>query len=166
MAKKKFKLAVEFGGVSIGDKTARIGIKVSREGITLEAADEAFCDRRLTGKLVLGKGDDAQGKIVDDLEHECAGSFDIKGYRVSSTSITAALTFSKKEIKLDEVALFAKGTGMLVVDNVGEIPEEEKGTDEHEEDEDDDEDDDEGSAEASENGNGAPKRGRRLAKAK
>jgi len=35
-------IPVQFGGVSIGDQTARLGVSIDRKSLNLNAADEAF----------------------------------------------------------------------------------------------------------------------------
>lgn len=123
-----FSGGVSFGGVSIGETTARLGIHIDRGVIELNKADELFCNRRLTGKVVLGQFDESSGqrKLIDDVDHQVSGSFDVKGFRASTDSIAAGLTFSLKEIDIAELARFSKGQGRLVIDEVGDIPEEEK----------------------------------------
>lgn len=118
---------VKFGGVSIGEKTARIGISVSREYLNLEQADKLFTDRRLNGAVVLGHSDDAEGqiKLWDDSDHQLQTSFDIKGFRVGSEHFSAGLTMALKEINIVELARFSKGIGRFAIYDVTDIPEEE-----------------------------------------
>lgn len=128
MAKKQFNEfngGVTFGGVSIGDNTARLGIAIDRGVINLNRADDLFCNRRLTGKVVLGMFDegDGQGKLIDDVDHEVAGAFDVKGFRCSADVITIGATFSLKDIDIAELAKFSKGQGRLIVQDANDIPE-------------------------------------------
>jgi hypothetical protein len=124
----EFNSAVTFGGVSIGDATARISVHIDRKNIALKTADQLFCERRLIGKVVLGLHDEGttQGKLIDDVDHEVAGAFDVKGFRCSADYISLGATFSLKEIDIAELARFSKGAGRLIVSDVGEIPEEPK----------------------------------------
>lgn len=123
-----FSGGVTFGGVSIGETTARLGITVDRGVLELSRADEFFCNRRLTGKVVLGSFDSSNGqrKLIDDVDHQVAATFDVKGFRCSTESIAAGLTFSLKEIDIAELAKFSKGQGRLFIDDAAEIPKEEK----------------------------------------
>lgn len=123
-----FSGGVTFGGVSIGEATARLGIVIDRGVIPLNQADELFCERRLTGKVVLGRLDEANGqkKLIDDVDHQVQATFDVKGFRCSTDYISTGLTFSLKEIDIAELAKFSKGQGRLVIKEVAEIPEEEK----------------------------------------
>lgn len=115
---------VDFGGVSIGKTTGRIGVSFGREWLELGEAAEFFCNRRLSGKVVLGRADDAAGQttLVDDLDCQVAGAFDVKGFRVTEEVISAGLTFSLAEVDIAELAKFSKGVGRLVIFEVGEIP--------------------------------------------
>jgi len=115
---------VDFGGVSIGESTARLGIKVSRDRLNLVAADEIFCGHRLTGRVLLGHIDDDadQMAMFDDADVEVNGSFDVKGLRVTADSIATGLTFSLSDIDVATLAQFSKGKGRVIVSHVAEIP--------------------------------------------
>lgn len=119
---------VTFGGVSIGDATARISVVIDRKNINLKSADQLFCERRLIGKVVLGLHDEAaeQTKLIDDADHEVSGAFDVKGFRCSADYIALGVTWSLKEIDISELARFSKGAGRLIVSSAGPIPEEPK----------------------------------------
>ncbi len=47
-------IPVMFGGVSIGKSTAKLSLKVNRVQMSIEHAEELFCERRLSGLLQLG----------------------------------------------------------------------------------------------------------------
>lgn len=125
---------VEFGGVSIGENTARLGIRMDRSVMNLLAADEAFCGHRLNGSIVLGGSDDArgQGKLLDDMDETVTGTFDVKRIGVNSKSITTGLTFSLADIDIGTLARFSKGSGRLIVNGVSELPVEVQHEDEEE----------------------------------
>lgn len=126
-------IPVEFGGVGIGQTTARLGLRISRNDLNIVAADETFCGHRLKGKVTLGQRDDAkgQGKMFDsDIEVE--DTFDVKRIGVTPGDITTGLTFNLSDVDISELAKFSKGTGKLCVYEVGEIPED--APDEHDED--------------------------------
>lgn len=135
MAKKKGKsyvmeLAVTFGNVNIGDKTARIGATCGRPALSLTQADKNLCDRRLIGSIVklAGNGEPDQNTIpgLDGNEWEVEGAFDVKGFNVSKKAISFGLTFAIESIKVEDLAHFAKAKGVIRIDEIGEIPEEEK----------------------------------------
>lgn len=116
-------IPVQFGGVSIGKSTARLGCAVDRQSLNLVAADEAFCGHRLTGTVRLG-GEDGQPMLdgMDDLEHEVAGTFDCKRIGVSAESISFGLTFSLADVEVGELAKLSKGAGRLLVESIAELP--------------------------------------------
>lgn len=62
-----FLVPCEFGGVSIGDATARLGIRMSRNDCSLDRADETFCGHRLSGVVKLSRNGDEpdQKKLLD-----------------------------------------------------------------------------------------------------
>lgn len=128
MAKKngtvELEVSVKFGGVSVGDATTRIGIKIERERLKLNDADRVFCGHRLTGRVELGNYDDSsgQGRFVPAEKFE--GVFDCKRLGWDSSNITTGLTFIKKDIALDLIGLFAKGSGRLLITDIADIPEE------------------------------------------
>jgi len=121
---------VEFGGVSIGDTTARLGITVARGNMGLETADDTLVKRRLTVDVILGRKDDQSGQktLMDDLDLQVSSVADTKGIRITGESIGAGLTFRLRDIDIASLAKLSKGTGRLVVHNVADIPEAEPKT--------------------------------------
>lgn len=139
MGKKKgggnvLDIPVEFGGVSIADATARLGIRIDRSVCSVKTADDVFCGHRLSGRVVLGGNGDGNGqkKFVDDLDHQVGGVFDVKRFGANQKQIATGLTFSLADVDITELAKFSKGSGRLIIDNVAELPEDEAGdADEH-----------------------------------
>lgn len=139
MAKKKqesvLDLPVDFGGVSIGDRTARVGVRFDRSAITLADADMAFCGHRLSGLVKLGGKNDGNGQqVMFDKDLCLEGTFDCKRISADSKQISTGLTFALKDIDIAELAKLSKGSGRLIVLNVAELPDDS---------DDDDADDDE-----------------------
>ena len=134
MAKKTTRtIPVEFGGVSLGQTTGRIGVHIDRGNVGLLDADELFSNHRLIGKVVLGEhGDDEdQALMFTDMSIEVAGAFDVKGFRVSADKLGLGLTYSLADVDVSDLAKFAKGSGRLVVDEIAEIPKEDKTEPDH-----------------------------------
>lgn len=133
-------IKVDFGSVSLGDQTARLGLSVERGVLTIDAADEALCGKRLIGTVVCHPvSDDAtQTYLVEGFQHKVRGAFDVKGFRVSPNLIAAGLTFQKGSINVEELSNFAKQSGRLIIDKIeqledvgdGEAEGEEEGDDE------------------------------------
>lgn len=115
---------VTFGGVSIGETTTRLGLKVSRAVMKIDKADTLFVERRIDCKVVLGGNDEQSGqaKLMDDLNHEVGGSCDVKGFSVKGETFSTGLTFNLKDIDIEELAKFSKGTGRLLIEGVADIP--------------------------------------------
>ncbi len=115
---------VAFGGVSIGEKTARIGIKINRKNLTLETADKAFSGRRLIGRIVLGHEDESADQTqMFDSDYSVEGAFDVNQFSTNATYFGAGLTFNLAEIDIEDLAHMSKGAGRLIVDEVTDIPE-------------------------------------------
>jgi hypothetical protein len=119
-------IPVMFGGLSIGDAFARLGVRADRESLTLIDANEIWCGHRLTGSVVLGGHDDQSGqqKLVDDLEHKIDGVFDVKRYSVSPSEIAASLAISLIDLDIAELAKFTKNSGRLQITGIDVIPDE------------------------------------------
>lgn len=117
-------LPVEFGNVSIGNGTARLPLRIARTVLSLEAADKAFCERRLTGLITMGKQDDSPGQklLQEDFEYSVSATFDTKKFGVGTKNITTGLTFNLKEIDIEDLAHFANGKGKLIVHDAIAIP--------------------------------------------
>jgi hypothetical protein len=164
---KSLLLDVNFGGVSIGDAVARVGVRVARgPALPLAEADRCLCGKRLTGRIRLGANGEAEGqkrmKGMRDAYLEIDGVFDVKRFGVGPKEISFGLAFSIGDIEVSDLAQFAKRSGRLEIDDVEELPEGEEA------DGDDDEADDEGGTlfdadEADQGDAPARKRGRKPA---
>lgn len=113
-----------FGGVSIGQQTAKLSIKVDREHLNIVAADEALCGRRVAGKVAVGRAGDTPGQmlLLEEMDDVIEATFDIHRFGVTPDSFTSGLTFKLKEIDVGQLARFSKGSGRLIMDSVEEIP--------------------------------------------
>ncbi len=126
-------IPVEFGGVNIGDGTARLGIAIDRGVLNINAADEAFCGKRLSGRVVLGHSDESAGqtRFFED-DHQVEGVFDVKRIGVNLKQISAGLTFSLASVDVRELAKLSKGSGRLIVEQIEDLPDESEDDDEDE----------------------------------
>lgn len=119
-------IPVAFGNVSIGDKTARIGITVDRSSLSVSQADKNLCEKRLSGRIVSKPAGDAPDQAsFPGMEFTTAleGVFDVKGFSVSKDSLGFGLTFAIASVDVSSLAHFAKRAGNLVVADVSAIPE-------------------------------------------
>ena len=116
-------IPVEFGNVNIGDETVKISLKIDREKIDLDQADNVFCGRRLTGSVQKGGYDDGdrQSKLFQT-DINVQGTFDIHRFGVTPKAFTTGLTFKKGEIEVGEISGLAKGKGRLLIDDCIDIP--------------------------------------------
>lgn len=129
MAKtKKTEIPVEFGGVSIGRTTARLGVNIARSSLSLETADELFVGHRLTCRITLDKSDEKNGQksLLKDGNHRLDAICDCKRIGANADTIATGLTFSLGDLDIAELAKFSKGAGKLIVSDVAAIPEEAK----------------------------------------
>lgn len=129
-----FDIGCDFGGVSLGKETCRVGVKLERSSITLQDADTFLCGMRLTGKLVVGGKQAAPGQTtlpgMEDAGHEVAGVFDVKRFGVSAKEITFGATFAMASVDPRDLAKLANSSGRLVVTDADVIPDDEAGDDE------------------------------------
>jgi hypothetical protein len=125
-------LPVTYGNVSIGDKTARVGIVIDRSQITVTRADKSMVGKRLIGRILANPPEERnpdQGRL-DGMDAEIvtlAGAFDVKALGVTAKTISCGLTFALASIEVDQLAHFAKRIGRLVVDAVEALDEDEGG---------------------------------------
>lgn len=130
----QLEVPVAFAGVSIGVETARLGIKIDRDTMSLETMDEFLCGRRLTGCVwTVPKGEDpSQKHFLDGEKHEMAAIFDVKKIGVSPSTFTTGLTFSLKDVDTEQLVNFSGRNGRLAIYEVVAL--EEVGDDEETED--------------------------------
>jgi hypothetical protein len=114
----------EFGQVSIGDGTCRIGVSVNRERMNLKQADHFFAGSRLMIDVVVdpnSEKDTAGQQVMEGVEGKHTKStVDVKGFRVTTTHITTGLTFKREEIDLVDLADFANCNGKLKCQRIGD----------------------------------------------
>ena len=148
MAKKTGKvltLEVSFASVNIGDKIASIGVTIDRDQLTAKQADDNLVGRRLTGRA-LARAADTQAKqeSLPGLEEDVHidGAFDVNGVSLRPKSMSFKISFSIKDIDVNQLIHFAKREGKLMIDDVEVITELEKPRIVHDDDEDEDNSDD------------------------
>lgn len=133
MSKKKtndaLDMLVDFGGVSIGETTARLGVRITRQQLTITTADATFTGKRLSVVVQLGNPDPDQKKLFDVVT-EVAGSVDVKRLGVNVDEYATGLTFNLADVDVATLAKFSKGKGRLRVLEVADLPDEGEGDDE------------------------------------
>lgn len=122
-------LSAKFGSVNFNAKTATVRVTVQRNDLKLSAADKSLCERRLTGTINAKPPDVAADQgVFDGMDGDCetSGTFDVKKLNVASETIGFGLTFNLKGVDRNVLSMFANRAGRLMIDDVGDIPEEEK----------------------------------------
>lgn len=124
-------IPVAFGKVSIDTNTASIPVTADRSVLKVNVADKHLCGHRLTGKIVASDSAPDQGHLdgMDGVVGELESVFDVKGFGVRRKKISFSLSFSIADIKVEELAHFAKRHGRLAIDGVEELTEEDKEAD-------------------------------------
>lgn len=138
---------VAFGNVSFGDGTCRIGCKVDREVLNIEAADEALSGTRIKGRIVLGGNGDARGqsRMSFDKETMIEAIFDCKGFSANAKRIGFGLTANLVELKdrIEQMAGYSKHDGRFQVASVAALAGPEDAEDDEDEEEGEDSEDEE-----------------------
>lgn len=127
MSDAELEVDVQFGGVSIGDETARVGIKIDRTLLDLEKADDMLCGKRLTGRIEVCAPGEQNGQQslpgMKDSRPHLDGTFDVKRFGVGLKEFSCGLTFGLGSIDVSELAKFAKKNGRLTVTDAQFLPE-------------------------------------------
>lgn len=120
---------MDFGGLSIGDTTARLGFKAERSRLNLEDADELFGGKRclvlIENKLPDSNGqaqlEGMEGADVVSLE----GLVDIKSFGTNAKVFTTGLTFNLEDVAAEVLAKFPKRRGRLSIKHKEDLPDSE-----------------------------------------
>lgn len=120
-------IPVAFGNVNIGDQIARLAVSIDRKRMSLAQADK-LCGKRLSGRITAIPGNDNEDQEQlpgMDAETSLNGVFDVKSFGFSPKNMTTGLSFAISSIDLRTLCTFAKRAGSLVVEEIGDIPEDE-----------------------------------------
>ena len=129
--KQVLNVPCSFGTVGFGKDTARIGIKVSREQLGLERADELLCGMRLTGKLTADKTDPDQMQLpgMEGSHESVSGSFDVKSISLKPDEIGFGATFSVATVDQHALIALRSRTGRIVITDAEELQDDVKSDD-------------------------------------
>jgi hypothetical protein len=119
-----FSVDVEFGNVSNGDETARVGIKIDRDEIELDDCETYFCGRRVEAELYarITSQQSLEGMESDQpTEVMIRAQFDINGYRVSPKAVTAGLTVPLNVVDRSMFGWLARRNGTLRCTHVADL---------------------------------------------
>lgn len=129
MSDKKYEheLSVEFGGVSIGDATASIGVGFERNGHSLENVEAMLCGKSLEVLAIGGSAALPGQKQLPGMEGEThphvEASCDSASLRVTPKQFGSRLRFSLSEIAVQGIAQLAKRHGTLRLNVLGDLEE-------------------------------------------
>ena len=133
MAKKKddgiLEIPVTFAGLSVGDKTCRLGMSASRENLKLAVADKNLCDKRLTVRLLARSNKAAADQAsIPGLDNDTTidAVIDVKGFRVSAKEISFGGTFMLESVDVETLAHFPRRDGRLSISGTDTIPDDER----------------------------------------
>jgi hypothetical protein len=119
----------QFGNVNLGDGTASVGVRISKDVLSLANAEAALCGRRLTGSIIRCPQDidPDQTSIagMDDVD-QVEATFDIKQFTSSPKWFRFGICFPLAEISADILSHFARKTGRFLVQEVKVIAPPEK----------------------------------------
>lgn len=136
MAKKKeaasgeLDLPVTFSGLSVGERTCRLGVTVGRGNYSVAKADKQLCERRLKVRLVAKRnGAHADQQSLPGMHDDIhvTGTCDVKKFSAGGKTITFGCTFVINSIDLASLTSFPNREGRFIVDGIEDIPEGEKG---------------------------------------
>lgn len=127
----KHELKVDFGGVTIGDHSAAVGLSFDRNGKhKLDAVDTMLCGKRLQVFCIVGDAADPSQQQLDGMEGEhrphVEATCDSPSLRVTPKLFTGRLSFSLEEIDVADIAGIAKRRGTVRLNVLGPIPEKEQ----------------------------------------
>lgn len=115
------KCDVEFGGVSLGDQTARIGVSCDKDAIDPFTAEQHLCGRRVRATIELARSGEADQKRFKGMEPERIETVcDVKSYRSAMKSWSWGLTFQLESVATGSLGHFAKRSGRIEIDVLGD----------------------------------------------
>jgi hypothetical protein len=127
MGKKQWDAVIEvdFGGLSLGDSTGRLGFKVERARMDLEKADQLFSGKRCSVLIENKVPDPAAVQLpgmdgADVLTIEAL--VDIKSFGTNAKVFTTGLTFNLESIDARELAQFPKRRGKISIKHKEDLP--------------------------------------------
>jgi hypothetical protein len=119
VAKKTYKLGVDFGGVSFGKTTARISVKMTRDEIDLADADGLLCGARLSINA-MATGDTKGEPLLPDVMPKLSGVADCKALNLTIDHIGFGLTFARVDLDQAGMIGMANQSGTLRLQRIGD----------------------------------------------
>lgn len=108
-------LPCEFSGVSLGEGTARLGVKINRQYLGSGNADCMLVGHRITGTIAVGSFDPKQLTLFEGAQYTIESTFDVKAVNLKVKTIGFGMTFSLADIDPEDLTHFAKAVGGLAI---------------------------------------------------
>jgi len=116
----KTELEVDFGGVSIGQETARIGVEIDRAKMTLQDADKFLSGSRLKVHLLATPKGECKGqKHFEDMTETIEGEIDCKSFSVTADKFRTGFKFAAAALNLLTFVGFRKRPGKAFIEWIG-----------------------------------------------
>lgn len=114
------KTPVEFGGVSFGKQTARIGVKILRDKFGIADAETFLCGSRLKVKIAANPRDELPGQNhLFDASETLEAEVDCKHYSAKPDDFSAAFTFNKSSVSAEALTKIGNRPGVILMERVG-----------------------------------------------
>lgn len=125
-SRKRHQIKCEVTSVSPQLETRKISIKIKRENLSIETADELFSGKRLTVDLEAHKPDDLDGQqeLFEGTMPAIGGKVcDVKAFRTTRDVFACGLVFGIDSMDAETFEAFQKKSATLRVTGTEEIPE-------------------------------------------
>jgi len=110
---------VSYGNVSFGDRTASVGLSISRGNCTVNEADKAFTGKRLTMTMFAGPpGSGGTPSAFADGDLEVTAVFDSTGFSAKSKKIGLTVSAMLEDIDPATFSQFAKRDGRIEIASI------------------------------------------------
>lgn len=121
-------IPVHFTSVGLQLEHRKIGIRIDRQRLSIETADELFAGRRLTGtvEVTLDGEDPNQQALIPGTLSAVESSFDIKSFTAKREYYSCGLVFAVDDVSPDTLNGFLNRSGKITVELNEVIPEPEK----------------------------------------
>lgn len=131
-SRKRHQAKYEVTSVAPQLETRKINIRIKRENLSIDTADDLFSGRRLTVDLEAVKPDDLDGQqeMFEGTMPAIGGKVcDVKAFRVTRDVFTCGLVFDIDAMDAETMESFQKKSAVLRVTGTESIPDGEKDED-------------------------------------
>lgn len=117
-----------FTSVGLQLESRKIGVRIDRQRLSVETADELFAGRRLTGtvEVTIDGEDQNQLPLINGVLSSVEASFDVKSFTTRREHYSCGLVFAIDDVSPETLVGFLNRSGKITVDANEDIPEPEK----------------------------------------